>query len=123
MRFLIDADLPRSTKELLQRYGHEAVDVRDVGLRSARDFQIAHYARTHSLCLLTGDYDFSDIRAYPPSQYSGLVILNVPPNATASGILSLLEGFLKQEQLVTSVVSKLAIVEHGRVRIRPSTNT
>jgi predicted nuclease of predicted toxin-antitoxin system len=31
MRFLIDADLPRRTAGLLKTYGHEAVDVRDVG--------------------------------------------------------------------------------------------
>ena len=29
MRFLVDADLPRSVIGLLQRYGHEAVDVRE----------------------------------------------------------------------------------------------
>lgn len=121
MHFLIDADLPRSTKELLHRYGHEAADVRDMGLGNASDRQIANFAQEHSLCLLTGDYDFSDIRAYPPSQYSGLVILKVPPNATAAVILSLLEGFLKQAQLAARLKGKLAIIEPGRVRIRPST--
>lgn len=120
MRFLIDADLPRSTKDLLRRYDHEAVDCRDVGLGSASDAYIARYAHDNALCVLTGDADFSDIRAYPPDRYHGLVILHVPPNATASMILSLLEGFLKQEQVVISVVGKLAIVEPGRVRLRHS---
>ncbi|HUT84073.1 MAG TPA: hypothetical protein VMX95_05450 [Thermodesulfobacteriota bacterium] len=36
MRFLIDEDLPRSIKDLLQRYGDEAVDVRVIGFRGAR---------------------------------------------------------------------------------------
>ena len=35
MRFLIDANMPRSTAELLKRYGHEAVDVRDIGMGGA----------------------------------------------------------------------------------------
>jgi len=35
--FAIDADLPRSTKTLLEKFGHEAMDVRDIGLRSAKD--------------------------------------------------------------------------------------
>lgn len=118
MRFLIDADLPRSTKELLQRHGHEAVDVRDIGLGSAADSHIAQYAQDNTLCLLTGDFDFSDIRTYPPARYHGLVILNVPPNATAPSILSLLEGFLIQPQVVRNLAGKLAIVEPGRVRIR-----
>jgi len=45
MRFLIDEDLPRSTGDLLRRYGHEAVDVRDIGIRGAKDSQIATYAQ------------------------------------------------------------------------------
>ncbi len=45
MRFLVDEDLPRLTKNLLQRYKHEAVDVRDIGLRGAKDYQIATYAQ------------------------------------------------------------------------------
>ena len=45
MRFLIDADLPRSTAALLKRYDHEATDVRDIGLREAKDREIAAYAR------------------------------------------------------------------------------
>ena len=35
MRFLIDANMPRSTAELLRRYHHEAVDVRDIGMGGA----------------------------------------------------------------------------------------
>ncbi len=118
MRFLIDADLPRSTKDLLRRYGHEGIDCRDVGLGSASDTHIAQYAQDNALCILTGDADFSDIRAYSPNRYHGLVVLHVPPNATASVILSLLEEFLKQPQVVHNVVGKLAIVEPGRVRLR-----
>jgi hypothetical protein len=38
--------------------------------------------------------------------------------ATASFILDLLESFLKQEDLVTQIGGKLAIVEAGRVRLR-----
>ena len=82
MQFLIDDDLPRSIGKLLQRYGHNAIDVCDVGLRGARDSQIATYARSKNLCLVTGDFDFSDIRNYPPAQYAGLIVLSVPKNIT-----------------------------------------
>lgn len=102
MKFLIDEDLPRSASEVIQRYGFEAVHVQDIGLRGAKDSQIAHYARSNKLSLLTGDFDFSDVRNYPPSQYAGLVIVSVPSDATAQLILHL----------------KLVIVEPGRIRIR-----
>jgi predicted nuclease of predicted toxin-antitoxin system len=118
MRFLVDEDLPRSTDDLLRQYGHEAVDVRDIGLRGAKDPQIASYAQRKDLCLVTGDFDFSDVRNYPPGEYSGLVILKLPRTATASFILNLLESFLQQEDLVTQMSGKLAVVEPGRVRLR-----
>ena len=78
MRFLVDADLPRSVKDIIRDHGHEGIDVRDIGLRSAKDATIAQYAKTEKLCLITGDYDFADIRNYPPDQFSGLVVLSLP---------------------------------------------
>ena len=72
MRFLIDEDLPRSTGSLLRQHGHEAIDVRDTGLRGASDADIAAYAQKHGLCLLSGDVGFADIRNYPPEKYSGV---------------------------------------------------
>jgi predicted nuclease of predicted toxin-antitoxin system len=118
MRFLIDEDLPRSTSALLQQYGHEAFDVRDIGLRSAKDSQIASYAQDKGLCIITGDFDFSDIRNYPPRDYAGLVILGLPRAANSLFILNLLESFLQQRDIVAQLPGKLAIVEAGRVRIR-----
>jgi len=43
MRFLVDADLPRSTASVLASFGHQAPDVRDVGMREADDPTIAAY--------------------------------------------------------------------------------
>ncbi len=118
MRFLVDEDLPRSTADLLRRFGYEAIDVRDVGLRGAKDSHIAAYARRERFCLITGDFDFSDIRNYPPGEYAGLVVLKIPRTATTSFILNLVEGFLQNEDVVSQIGGKLAIVESGRFRIR-----
>jgi predicted nuclease of predicted toxin-antitoxin system len=41
MRFLVDSSLPRSAAALLRQMGHEAVDARDVGMRSAPDDIVA----------------------------------------------------------------------------------
>lgn len=101
MRFIVDEDLPRSTCALLRKYGHVALDVRDIGFRGAKDSEIASYAQREGLCI-----------------YAGLVILKLPRMATASTILQLLESLLRQEALVAEVPGKLAIVEFGRVRIR-----
>lgn len=84
VRFLIDADLPRSIKTLLEKFGHEAIDVRDIGLRSAKDQVIARYAQDHQACLLTGDFGFADIRNYPPETFYGIVVPGLPRDATGA---------------------------------------
>ena len=120
MRFLVDADLPRSSKDLVQRYGHKAIDVREIGLATAKDFEIAAYAQAQRVCLITGDFDFADIRNYPPEAYNGIVVLELPRNATASFILHLIESFLQQSEVLSKLQGRLVIVEPGRVRLRPS---
>lgn len=119
MRFLIDEDLPRSLSALFHRYGHEAIDVRDIGLRGAKDSEISAYAKKEKLCLVTGDFDFSDIRNYPPSQYAGIVVISPDPkSATARSITDLLEALLKQRELLEKLPQKLAIVRPEHIRIR-----
>jgi len=68
--------------------------------------------------LITADYDFSDIRACPPQQYSGLVVLRLHATATSSYINDLLENFLREEDILQELAGKLAIVEPDRVRLR-----
>jgi len=118
MRFLVDEDLPRSVASLLRQHGHEAVDVRDIGFRGASDADIASYARQHRLCLLSGDTGFADVRNYPPKDYSGVVVLHLPAKATSSTIMFLLGSLLVQTDIVNHLSGRLAIVEHGRIRVR-----
>jgi len=68
--------------------------------------------------LISGDYDFADIRNYPPEKYAGIVVFYVPRNATASYINQLLDSFFDQENLIWQLPGKLAIVEPGRIRLR-----
>lgn len=120
MRFLVDADLPRGTAPLIVAFGHEAIDVRDIGLGSADDPDIAAHAKAEGLCLITGDFGFADIRNYPPADYFGIVVLELPRDATAKTILALVEGFLQQPAVLNRLPSRLAIVAAGRIRLRPA---
>lgn len=124
MRFLIDADLPRSTRLVVENAGHEALDVRDVGLGDvglgdAEDPAIAARAKADQLCLLTGDFGFADVRNYPPDQYAGLVVRELPKDATAEVILDLVQRLLDQVDVVSKLPARLVIVSFGRVRLRP----
>ncbi len=119
MRFLIDADLPRSATSLLRRHGHDAVDVRDVGLGAASDSEIARRARDERRCLVTGDFGFADVRNYVPESYAGIMVLALPAGATARLILRLIEDVMQQPQILARLAGRLAIVEPGRLRLRP----
>lgn len=119
MRFLVDADLPRRTADVIRNKGHEAIDVRDVGLGSAPDPDIAAHARREGLCLLTGDLGFADVRNYPPEGYAGIAVLRLPRDATADVIAAIVEELLANSRVLERLPGRLAIVSPGSVRLRP----
>jgi predicted nuclease of predicted toxin-antitoxin system len=118
VRFLIDADLPRSLGHILRDFGHQAQDVRDIGLASASDTEIAALARSSKSCILTGDFGFADIRNFPPAQYHGIVVLQVPYGATTPVIEGMLKRALALPLLGTDLSGSLVIVDVRRVRVR-----
>ena len=103
---------------MIADFDHDSVDVRDIGMAASSDEQIAEYARSKGLCLLTADLGFGDVRRYPPSRHVGVVILRLPRHATTSFILRLLSSFLRREEILLKLEGKLAVVEAGRVRLR-----
>jgi predicted nuclease of predicted toxin-antitoxin system len=96
------------------------VDVRDIGLGAAEDKVIAAYARQHGLSIVTRDFDFSDTRNYPPGQFAGIVVLELPEDATAAMVVKVAESFISQPRLLSQLSGRLAIVELWRVRFRPA---
>ena len=117
--FLIDASLPRPTGEVIRAEGHQATDVRDIGMNSASDREIAERARSNQLCLITRDQDFGNIFDYPPGNYFGIIVIRAPDAATRSIVLNMVRDFLRQTAIIPQLTGRLAIVEPGRVRLRP----
>lgn len=74
---------PRSA-EYLRTLGHDAVHVREVGLKGRADQEIVAFARAEGRVLVTRDRDFADIRRYPPGSHGGTLRLKIPhPTAKA----------------------------------------
>jgi predicted nuclease of predicted toxin-antitoxin system len=119
MRFLLDANMPRSAVDVVTKAGHQVEFVRDVGLGAAPDSQIADHARQGGLAVVTRDLDFSDVRQYSPELYAGIVVLRLPDHATAAEISDLLARFLAEPRFVEKLHGRLAIVDEHRVRFRP----
>jgi predicted nuclease of predicted toxin-antitoxin system len=120
MRFLVDANMPRSAAACIRECGHEAVDVRDIGLGQAPDRVISQYAQQKGLTLITRDKDFGHVRNYPPANYAGIVVLDLRDDAVAAEILRILRAFLGQTAILARLHGRLAIVEAGRIRLRPA---
>ena len=100
--------------------GHDAIDVRNIGLGSATDDAIATHARRNQQALVTRDFDFADIRNYPSADYPGIVVLKLPDDATASQVVRLLETFVRREDWLARLGGRLVIAELWRVRFRPA---
>jgi len=118
VRFFIDACLPRNFAAVLESYGHVAIDARDIGMRCADDAQIAAHARREGMALLTEDWGFSDIRAYPPADYHGIVIFETRDDAIGTKMAAL-RHLLDRSDVVQQLPGRLAIVTPTRIRLRP----
>lgn len=118
-KFLIDADLPKDAGAVLRRAGHDAVDIRDLGLAAACDADIASAARLEKRMLLTTDFDFADVRNYPPDQYAGIIVLTLRPSDTRDSILAIIAALAARTDLLARVPGRLAVVDHHHVRLRP----
>ncbi|PIY40475.1 DUF5615 family PIN-like protein [Candidatus Aquicultor secundus] len=52
-KFVIDEDMPRSTAKHLDELGYDAKDVRDVGLRGAKDDTVFAFTQSNEAVLLS----------------------------------------------------------------------
>jgi predicted nuclease of predicted toxin-antitoxin system len=59
VKLIVDAQLPPVLAEALREQGVEAVAVRDIGLREAKDGVTWQYAVEHSATIVTKDEDFA----------------------------------------------------------------
>jgi len=114
LKFKVDQNLPAEYAILIREAGFEADTVDDEGLSGADDSDIAERARSHGLALLTLDLGFSDIRPYPPQDYSGIVVLRSKTQDKVT-LISMLRRLL---QVVgkRSPERQLWIVQPDRIR-------
>lgn len=75
MRAKLDENMPSEAVELVVAVGWTCETVRDEGLGGADDTDVGKACRLEARVLFTLDLDFADIRAYPPEDYIGIVVL------------------------------------------------
>ena len=80
------------------------------------DWRVAEIVKAEQRALLTLDLDFADIRAYPPAEYFGIVVLRI--RNTSSGVVLPLIERLAAALAAESPDGSLWIVDEDRIRIR-----
>lgn len=120
MKFKIDENLPVAAAVLLREAGHEAQTVHDEQMVGGPDCALAQVSRREGRALVTLDLDFSDIRAYPPAEYPGIVVLR-PRTQDRRSVLDLLRSVLPLFDREV-LGGNLWIVERTGVRIRAGTS-
>lgn len=77
MKLKVDENLPVEAASILHQHGFEADTVPDESLSGVDDEAIANRVRAESRIFVTLDLDFSNIGAYPPDEYAGIIVLRL----------------------------------------------
>jgi len=117
IRFLIDADLPRSVCITLRQKGYPADDVRDLDLGTASDDAIFQHATTHGYTLISADKGFSNLLHFPLGTHHGILVARFPRHAPARGKIRILLRWISTLQ-EEDLRGNLLIIQAKGVRIR-----
>lgn len=118
MRFKVDENLPVEVAELPRDAGYQADTVLDENLGGARDESIADRCIEEDRVIVTLDQDFANIRAYPPAEHMGLVVLRLA-NQRKPHVISVFHRLLPLLAQESPSRHLWMVTEHG-VRIHPS---
>jgi len=116
MKLKIDENLPIEAVDSLRHAGHDTATVSEQDLGGASDLDVAAVCQREKRALITLDTDFADIRAYPPEQFPGLIVLRLH-RQEKNHVLEVLDHLMRvlsREPLERH----LWIVEETRIRIR-----
>ena len=116
LKFLLDADMPRSSAEVIRSTGYDVEDVRDIGTGAAKDSEIIEYALENERIIVTRDTDFGEILRYP--EHPGGIIFRLPYTFRAEELNRVLKEFLDTAR-ENEIKNAIIIVELGRYRRRP----
>jgi len=117
IRFLVDADLPRSLAMALRERGYVADDVRDLKLGNAPDDTVVEHAKEHSYTLVSADKGFTNVLRFPLGTHCGMIVARFPPHTPARAKTRLLLRWIPTlgEQ---DIRGNLLIIERKGIRIR-----
>ena len=119
LRFFADHCVSNAIVEHLSSQGHEVLRLRDHLDPESPDPIVIARAQELGAILLSLNGDFADIVTYPPSQYLGIVALEVHDHPEVIPvILRRLSAYISAHPEPADYRGKLLVVAPHRIRIR-----
>jgi predicted nuclease of predicted toxin-antitoxin system len=116
MKFKIDENLPDELVFDLRQAKYDAFSVSQQKLSGTSDEHLASVCKKEDRILVTLDMDFSDLRAYPPQNHAGIIVLRLT-RQDKKHVQNVFKNVIRI--FATEPVAKnLWIVEETRIRIR-----
>ncbi len=116
MKFKLDENLPSEINGILKNAGYQTSTVLDQKMGGKADSHVISICQKEERALVTLDWDFADIRHYPPSKHMGIIVLKTSNQSKAN--LIKLAGTLLPILKAEPLKGQLLIVEISRIRIR-----
>ncbi len=119
LRFFSDHCVPSSVSEALRKAGYQVEILRNHLPTDTPDGAVIAFAQTLDAILVTLNGDFTNIIVYPPTNYGGIIALQVKNNPAVIPTMTLrLLTYLATNPEREHYVGKLFLIEPHRIRIR-----
>jgi predicted nuclease of predicted toxin-antitoxin system len=113
---LFDENVPRPLVAALRSLGHDVETVFSLGLKSASDRRIYAVAQDLRRAVVTADLDFANLRDFPLTRHSGIVVLRFKGMFPHEHVERALSAFV--EEIPEDLTGCLVIVDRIKTRIR-----
>ncbi len=98
MKIFADECVYRNTVDFLRQSGFEVATAQEAGLEGYDNGDVLSHAVNNGCVFLTRDKDFSDIRIYPPSAFTGIIVIKITPENQGE-VHAMLREFLDNKAL------------------------
>ncbi len=119
LRFFADHCISNFIVQMLRDAGYEVFRLRDYLSTDSSDSDVISKAQELNSILVSLNGDFADIVLYPPTNYKGIIALQVRNHPEIiPQLMEVLENYLSGHTDMVNYKGKLLLVEVHRIRVR-----